>query len=75
MLKTDVIVIGGGPAGVVASEALVARGHSVDLYEMSGEIGGTLVPASVPKFKYELKNYVGYLKNMIMECLLLLLEH
>ena len=60
-----VAVIGAGPAGVVASKTLLARGHSVDLYEASGRIGGTLIAASVPKFKYELANYVEYLKNEV----------
>lgn len=63
-----IAVIGAGPAGVVATDTLISRGHSVDLYEKGNEIGGTLIPASVPKFKYELKNYVNYLKNRIEEC-------
>ena len=62
-----VAVIGAGPAGVVASSVLVSRGHKVDLYEASDLIGGTLVPASVPAFKYELKNYVKYLNAKVEE--------
>ena len=60
-----VAVVGGGPAGVVAAETLIARGHSVDLYEKSSKIGGTLIPASVPKIKYELANYVEYLNGVM----------
>ena len=62
-----VAVIGAGPAGVVASDILLARGHKVDLYESSNDIGGTLIPASVPLFKYELKNYVEHLKLRVEE--------
>lgn len=60
-----VAVVGAGPAGVVASQTLIKRGHSVDLYEKSAHIGGTLRLASIPKFKYELKNYVEYLSTVV----------
>ena len=63
--KKRVAVIGAGPAGVVAADTLIARGHSVDLFEMTDMIGGTLIAASVPAFKYELNNYVLYLNNRV----------
>ncbi len=63
-----IAVIGAGPAGVVAAETLLKRGHSVDLYEKSSRIGGNLIPAGVPKVKYEVANYVKYLENVIDEC-------
>lgn len=62
--KKYVAVIGAGPAGVVSAEALIKRGHSVDLYE-KGEIGGNLVPGSKAQIKYELKNYLDYLKKTV----------
>lgn len=62
--KKYVAVIGAGPAGVVAAEALIKRGHSVDLYE-KGEIGGNLVPGSKAQIKYEVKNYLDYLKKTV----------
>ena len=62
--KKYVAVIGAGPAGVVAAETLIKRGHAVDLYE-KGEIGGNLVPGSKAKIKYEVKNYLDYLKNTV----------
>lgn len=62
-----VAVVGGGPAGVVAAEVLINRGHAVDLYEKGSKIGGTLIPASVPKIKYELANYVEYLRGRVKE--------
>lgn len=60
-----IAVVGAGPAGVVASKTLIERGHHVDLYEKSNKIGGMLNLASVAKFKYELKNYVTYLSNVV----------
>ena len=62
--KKYVAVIGGGPAGVVAAETLIKRGHAVDLYE-KGEIGGNLVPGSKAQIKYEVKNYLDYLKKTV----------
>ena len=38
----SVAVIGGGPGGLSAAWQLGLRGHSVDLYEASGKIGGKL---------------------------------
>ena len=64
-IKKRVAVIGAGPAGVVASQILIKRGHSVDLYEKSSSVGGMLKLASIPKFKYELKNYLDYLAKVI----------
>ncbi len=60
-----VAVVGAGPAGIIAAKTLIARGHSVDLYEKSAKVGGTLIPASVPKIKYELANYVAYLNGQV----------
>lgn len=62
-----VAVIGGGPAGVVAVKTLLARGHKVTLFEKTDHIGGTLIPAGVPKIKYEIHNYVTYLQNEIKD--------
>jgi len=63
--KKRVAVIGAGPAGVVAAKTLVMRGHEVTLYEKEKEIGGMLRFASIPKIKYELKNYLKYLSKVV----------
>lgn len=63
--KKKVAVIGAGPAGVVAAKTLFERGHDVTLYEKDTSVGGTLKAASVPKIKYELKNYVDYLAKVV----------
>ncbi|MBR2876064.1 MAG: FAD-dependent oxidoreductase, partial [Clostridia bacterium] len=63
-VKKYVAVVGAGPAGVVAAETLIKRGHAVDLYEKN-VIGGNIVPGSKPKIKYELKNYLDYLKSTV----------
>lgn len=60
-----VAVIGAGPAGVTAAETLLARGHKVDLYEKTAEIGGSIVPGSKAKIKYEFANYLAYLGGVV----------
>jgi 2-enoate reductase len=60
-----IAVVGAGPAGVVASKTLLARGHKVDLYEKDNAVGGVLRLASVAKNKYELRNYVEYLATAV----------
>lgn len=59
--KKRVAVVGGGPAGMRAACYLADRGHEVTLYEASGRLGGQLIAASVPAFKWPLKRYLDWL--------------
>ncbi|MEM7094281.1 MAG: FAD-dependent oxidoreductase [Actinomycetota bacterium] len=44
-----VLIVGGGPAGLEAARTAAMRGHEVDLFEMTGELGGQVrMAASVP---------------------------
>ena len=53
--RTDVLVIGGGPAGSAASIVLAERGHRVVQLEKSRHprfhIGESLLPANLPLFE------------------------
>ena len=45
----NVMIVGGGPAGLEAARTAALRGHHVDLYEMTRELGGQVrMAASVP---------------------------
>ena len=55
MISTDVIVIGGGPAGSTTSTLIAQQGHKVTLFERERfprfHIGESLLPANVPLFE------------------------
>jgi 2,4-dienoyl-CoA reductase-like NADH-dependent reductase (Old Yellow Enzyme family)/thioredoxin reductase len=56
----DIMVIGGGPAGITAAVTAANRGHRVRLYEKEETIGGKLVPGSAPDFKHEFRDLLEY---------------
>ena len=61
--KKKIAVVGAGPAGVLFATMAARRGHKVDLYEKTGRIGGKIVPGSVPRIKYDIRNYLLYLED------------
>ena len=63
--KKSVLVIGGGPAGMLAARVSKLRGHDVILWEKNDTLGGNLIPASAPDFKDDYKLLLDYLKTQI----------
>lgn len=61
----SVLVIGGGPAGMEAAIVAAQRGHKVSLWEKNSQLGGNLIPASVPEFKKDLKDFTSYLSTQV----------
>jgi len=58
----EVMVVGGGIAGLEAARVAVLRKHRVTLYEKSNAIGGHLIEASVPDFKKDLERLLNWYK-------------
>ena len=58
-----VMVIGGGPGGLNVAWVAAKRGHTVDVYEKRSELGGQLVPGSIPGHKSELRSLIRYQKK------------
>jgi 2,4-dienoyl-CoA reductase-like NADH-dependent reductase (Old Yellow Enzyme family)/thioredoxin reductase len=56
-----VAVIGGGPAGMNAALICARRGHEVTLYERSDHLGGQLLAAGAPAFKWPIRKFTDYL--------------
>ena len=56
-----VVVVGGGPAGMVAAITAARCGHSVTLMEQASHLGGQLLHADCADFKWPLADYKDYL--------------
>jgi len=63
--KKRIAVVGAGPAGVTAATHLAERGHHVDLFESSGDIGGQLNLARQVPGKEEFDEMLRYLRRRI----------
>lgn len=51
----NIVVIGGGPAGLEAARVAALEGHKVTLFEKEEMVGGQLAIAATPAFKNQLK--------------------
>lgn len=60
-VKKKVLVIGGGPAGLMAAVTAAERGHDVTLWEKSGRLGGLLNFTDADSLKHDLRRYKDYL--------------
>lgn len=51
LVKKNLLVIGGGPAGMEMAYICGLRGHEVTILEANERLGGALIPGSAPSFK------------------------
>jgi 2,4-dienoyl-CoA reductase-like NADH-dependent reductase (Old Yellow Enzyme family)/thioredoxin reductase len=59
----NVMVIGGGPGGLNVAWVAAKRGHNVHVYEKRSELGGQLIPGSIPGHKDELRSLIRFQKK------------
>lgn len=64
-VKKNVLIIGGGLAGMESARVAATRGHKVTLCEKSDQLGGNLIPGSVPHFKRNDRKLVSYYKRQL----------
>ena len=68
-VKKNVMIIGGGPAGMQAAQTAVERGHKVTLYERTDTLaGGMLFTASSLPFKGDMRRYAEWMVKETMHC-------
>jgi len=66
--KRRVLVIGGGPSGIQAAIIASQRGHEVELWEQSNQIGGQIRLAHIAPFKEDMSEILRYLKVSLDKC-------
>lgn len=60
-----IAIIGGGPAGMRAALLCAERGNRVALYEKAPVLGGQLIHADYPEFKWALREYKDRLISLV----------
>ena len=64
-VSKDVMVVGGGPAGMEAARWLKYRGHRPVIYEQTDRLGGQLQMGFLPPHKEEIRTFVQFLERQI----------
>jgi 2,4-dienoyl-CoA reductase-like NADH-dependent reductase (Old Yellow Enzyme family)/thioredoxin reductase len=61
----EIMIAGGGPAGMEAARWLKRRGHRPTIYEKNDRLGGQLLIASLPPHKEEISSFVQFLVKQV----------
>lgn len=66
-VSKKVFVAGAGVAGMEAARAAGMKGHTVELYEASENVGGQFISAAYPPFKGEFATYTAWLYRQVQQ--------
>lgn len=61
----NVLIVGGGPAGMEAARVAAYTGHKVTLAEKNSYLGGQIKHAASTPYKEELKNIIAYYEHQL----------
>jgi 2,4-dienoyl-CoA reductase-like NADH-dependent reductase (Old Yellow Enzyme family)/thioredoxin reductase len=64
-VKKNVVIVGGGPAGLEAARVAALRGHKVTLFETNTVLGGHMLESTVPTFKADVKRLFDWLLRQV----------
>lgn len=64
-VSKEIMIVGGGPAGMEAARWLKRRGHRPALYEKSDRLGGQLLLACLPPHKEEINTLRQFLVRQV----------
>ena len=68
LVKKNILIIGGGVAGLEVARVSALRGHKVTVVEKADQLGGNLIPGGAPSFKhldYDLLEYYKYQMKLL----------
>lgn len=65
--KKNVLIIGGGPAGMQAALVAARRGHAVTIVDRESQLGGQLCVAGAPPCKEPIIEFKDYLKREVQK--------
>jgi len=63
--KRKILIIGGGPGGMNTAKLAAQQGHTVELWEKTGVLGGKINAAGGPEFKFDVKRYNENLQKQV----------
>ena len=63
--KRNVIIVGGGPAGMEAARVVASRGHNVKLYEKDDKLGGAYIAATEFPFRKWGRHLIGWYERKL----------
>jgi 2,4-dienoyl-CoA reductase-like NADH-dependent reductase (Old Yellow Enzyme family)/thioredoxin reductase len=62
-----VAVVGGGPGGMEAARIATLRGHTVTIFEKTGELGGAILSCCTVPGKHKMRWYADWLRYQIQK--------